>query len=418
MKTLKTLLLIVAALTFCTMQARTYSVSDIPNVHLADSTRFVSNPDSILSGVGEAMTNDLLHNLMQQTSAEVVCVAVNDIDGDIDDFATDLFRDWGIGKKDKNNGLLLLIVNDRREVVIRTGTGLEGILPDGLCGSIIRANITPRFREGDYDGGTYGALSDIAGIISSPEAREEVMSKYRNNEGADGIDPGANLFRLYLSICAVIAIICLAILLVAFLSAIKVTRYEKYQKANDIYPMFLFATFIGLGFPLVALIPLLIWRHRLRYGARRCAGCGTKMQLVDEESDNDYLTHAQDIEEKVGAVDYDVWRCPNDGETEVIPYIQRKSTYTVCPVCHARTMRVVSDRTTVTPTTFRTGMRVVERRCMNCGHNDEDYHTIPKVAPIIILGGGGGRGGGGFGGGGGGSFGGGFTAGGGARGGW
>lgn len=417
MKTLKTILLIAAALICCTLQARTYSVSDIPNVHLADSTRFVSNPDGILSAEGEATADALLHNLMQQTSAEVVCVAVDDIDSDIDDFATDLFRDWGIGKKDNNNGLLLLIVNDRHEVVIRTGTGLEGILPDGLCGSIIRANITPRFREGDYDGGTIGALADIAGIISSPEAREEVMSKYRNNEEADG-DVATDLFRFYLSICGVITLICLALLLVTVLSTAKVTRYEKYLKANDIYPILLFASFIGLGMPLVALVPLLLWRRKLRYGTHLCTGCGTKMQLVDEVRDNDYLTRAQDIEEKIGAVDYDVWRCPNDGETEIIPYIQRKSSYTVCPVCHARTMRVVSDRITVQPTTFRTGMRVVEKRCMNCGYDDSDYHTLPKTLPVIIPGGGGGRGSGGFGGGGGGSFGGGFTAGGGARGGW
>ncbi len=80
-------------------------------------------------------------------------------------------------------------------------------------------------------------------------------------------------------------------------------------------------------------------------------------------------------------------------------------------------MRVVSDRITVQPTTVHTGMRVVTRECLNCGYSDDDIHTLPKVAPVIIVGGGGGsgRGGGGFGGG---SFGGGFTAGGGASGGW
>ena len=151
------------------ISAATYTVNSVPNVQIADSTRFVSNPDGILSEDAEERANGILRQLRQNTSAEVVCVAVDDIDTDIDDFATDLFRTWGIGKKDKNNGVLLLIVKDQRKVVIRTGTGVEGLLLDGLCGSIIRANITPRFREGDYDGGTLGALADISGILSTPK---------------------------------------------------------------------------------------------------------------------------------------------------------------------------------------------------------------------------------------------------------
>ncbi|MCM1310406.1 MAG: TPM domain-containing protein [Bacteroides sp.] len=400
----------------CTCTAATYSVSTVPNVHLADSTRFVSNPDGILSANAVAAADSNLQNLMHQTSAEVVCVAVDNIDSDIDDFATNLFRSWGIGKKDKNNGLLLLIVKDQRQVVIRTGTGLEGLLPDGLCGSIIRANIIPNFRKDDYDTGTLGALSDIASILSNPEARQEIQSKYANNSTDSGSD--FNLFGFYLTICAVIAAICLVWVLTVMISSTKLTRYQKYLKADSIYSTMLFASFIGLGLPLIAFIPLARWRHQLRRGKHLCPDCGTRMKLVDEKHDNDYLNHAQDIEEKIGAIDYDVWLCPNDGETEIIPYIQKSSAFTECPICHARTMRVVSDRTTVQPTTLHTGTRVVEKRCLNCGFDDNEYFTLPRVVPIVVGGvGGGGRsgGGGGFGGG---SFGGGFTAGGGASGRW
>lgn len=407
---LSTLLYFVAA------TAATYSVKDIPNVHLSDSTRFVTNPDGILSPDAEAQANAMLQQLMQQTSAEVVCIAVDDIDNDIDEFATELFRSWGVGKKDKNNGLLLLIAKDRRQVVIRTGLGIEGLIPDGLAGSIIRANITPRFRRGDYDGGTLGALADISGILSTPEAREEIMSKYANNDG-ENRSSDMDMFGLYLWLCGVVTLICLGFVVATMLTSSKLTRHDRYLKANTLFSPLLFASFLGLGMPLIALIPLAIWRHRLRYGKHLCPDCGTRMTLIDEEHDNDYLTRSQDIEEKVGAIDYDVWRCPKDGETEIIPYIQKSSAFTECPVCHARTMRVVSARTTVQPTEFRTGTRVIQSRCLNCGFDDNQYITLPKVMPVIIIGGGGGgrSGGGGFGGG---SFGGGTTAGGGASGGW
>lgn len=417
MKQLRIILSALMVIWATALMGATYGIDDVPNVHLADSTRFVSNPDGILSKEAEGRINAQLQKLMRETSAEVVCVSVDDIDGDPDDFATALMRKWGVGKRDTNNGVMLLIVKNQRRVVIRTGIGAEGLLPDGLCGSIIRKNITPRFRKGDYDGGTEGAIADIAGILSTPEAREEIMSKYANNDGAgDGND--TNLFGLYLGICAIIALLCLGWLLTTAATSRGKTRYQRYLAANELYTPLLFASFLGLGMPLIAFIPLALWRHHLRRGKHLCPDCGTAMQLIDEEHDNDYLSHSQDIEEKIGAVDYDVWRCPNDGETEVIPYVQKSSAYRECPVCHARTMRVVSDRTTVQPTTVSGGMRVVTRQCLNCGHVDDEIHHLPKLAPpVVIVGGPGSRGGGG-GGFGGGSFGGGFTAGGGASGGW
>lgn len=413
----KCLLLLIIGLTSLSISAATFSVSDVPNVHLTDSTRFVSNPDGILSPAAEAQANDLLRKLMRETSAEVACVVVDDITDEPDDFATDLFRRWGIGKKDNNNGVLVLIAKDRRRAVIRTGTGVEGLLPDGLCGSIIRANMIPNFRAEDYDTGTLGALADISGILSTEEARNEVMSKYANN--ADESDnAGEVLFNLYLGLSAIIAGIAVIFSIAVYLSSRNRTRYQKYIEANKLYAPLMFASFLTLGMALVAFIPISLWRHRLRRGTHRCPTCSAKMNLIDELHDNDFLTRAQDLEEQIGAVDYDVWQCPADGTTEIIPYIQQSSHYTECPVCHARTMRVVSDRITVQPTSRRSGTRVVTRQCLNCGHINDEYHTLPKIAPVIIAGGSGISGGGSGGGFGGGSFGGGFTAGGGASGGW
>lgn len=403
------------------VSAAGYTVEQVPNVHLADSTRFVTNPDGVLSPRAEAQLNDMLRTLMRETSAEVLCVAVDNIDEsrDIDTYATELFRTWGIGKKDKNNGLLLLIAKDQHRFVFRTGNGLEGLLPDGLLGSITRRQMIPRFKENDYDGGTIAALSDVCGILSSPEARQEVMSKYENNarEGH-----GGSMFRLYMYLCAFLAIGCLGWVIITGWRSSGLKRFDRYQEADKLYTPLLFASFIGLGLPLVAFVIVALWRHRLRRGTHLCPDCHTKMNLVDEEHDNDYLQHSQDIEERIGAVDYDVWLCPKCGETEIIPYVQKSSAFTECPVCKARTFHVVSDRTVKQPTTHSTGLRVVTYRCVNCGFEDTDNHTLPKVTaapPIIILpGGGGGRGGFGGGGFGGGSLGGGTTSGGGVSGGW
>lgn len=404
---------VIAALSCC---GATYSVKDIPNVHIADSTRFVSNPDGILSPQGEAEINRALRQVHAQTSAEFVVVTVDDLDRDIDEFATALFRDWGLGKKDTNNGLLLLISKDSHEMVFRTGGGVEGLLPDGLLGSIIRKEIAPRFREGDFDGGVLAGVNKVNEILLDPDARAEIMSRYANDATDDNV--GEDLFIFYLYLCAFMAIISLLMLGSALLGSRGKDRYAKYQAVNKIYPGVLFMSFIGLGMPLIALLPLLFIRHRLRRGPHYCQKCGTAMQLIDEQHDNDFLSRAQDLEEQIGSIDYDVWVCPRDGETEIIPYVQRSSAYGECPVCHARTYRVVSDRIVRRPTTTHEGLRRITSQCVNCGHEGDETRTIPRETPkvVVIPGGTGGSGGGGsFGGG---SFGGGFTAGGGARGGW
>lgn len=397
--------------------ARTYSVKEIPNVHIADSTRFVSNPDGILSPEGEARINQALREVHSATSAEFVVVIVDELNEDIDEFATNLFRDWGLGKKDTNNGLLLLVSKNERQMVFRTGGGMEGLLPDGYLGSVIRKEIAPNFREGDYDGGVLNGVSSVNEVLMRPEAREEIMSRYANDSAAGDFGEDT-LFKLYLTLCALVAIAALGLLGIALVRTRGKDRYTRYQAVNKIYPTVLFMTFFGLGMPLVALIPLLILRHRFRRAPHYCQLCGTSMTLIDEQHDNDFLTRAQDLEEQIGSIDYDVWVCPKDGQTEIIPYRQRASAYKECPVCHAMTYGVVSDQITQQPTTRREGVRRITMRCLNCGHEDNEYRSIPrKSEPVVLVlpGGGGSGGGGGIGGG---SFGGGFTAGGGARGGW
>ena len=114
--------------------AATYTVDQVPNVHVADSTRFVSDPDGILSPEDLSRADAIMRDIRRQTSAEAVVVVVGDIEGgDIDAFATDLFTKWGLGKSDVDNGLLILVAKDLRRAAIRPGYGLEGVVPDMVC---------------------------------------------------------------------------------------------------------------------------------------------------------------------------------------------------------------------------------------------------------------------------------------------
>lgn len=133
------------------------TVDRVPNVHVADRTRYVSNPSGVLSDAAVASLDRQLGEIWKSTSAEVVIVAIDRIDGDMtpEEFATALFEKWGIGKADNDNGLLILVSRGDRAAQIRTGYGLEGVLPDIVAGRILRNDMFPRFREGDYDGGVH-----------------------------------------------------------------------------------------------------------------------------------------------------------------------------------------------------------------------------------------------------------------------
>lgn len=411
--------------------AATYTVDEIPDVHRADRRDFVADPDGIIGATDAAAISARLEALRRTTSVEAMVVAVDNIDpADPDAFATELFEHWGLGKTDKDNGLLILIVRDLRKATIRPGYGLEGVLPDITCGRIIRGTMAPEFREGLYGAGTLAAVSLICNILQNPEHSAEYLSTLPDaDDGAASDGAGDDAFAIYLSLCVAMAAVMLALLLLKLFALRGRSRYDRYVALESWRPIYLTLTFLGLGIPAVASVPLCILLGRWRNYRRDCPNCGTPMRKVDEVHDNDYLTPAQDLEERVGSVDYDVWLCPRCGETDILAYVNRRSPMTECDNCHARTAVLRVDRIMRRPTASASGRGVREYECLNCHHRQNRYYDIAPsadaavgaLAAAALLGSsrrsggfGGGFGGGSFGGG----FGGGSTGGGGATGGW
>ncbi|MEP6949368.1 MAG: TPM domain-containing protein, partial [Ginsengibacter sp.] len=96
------------------------------------------------------------------TSSAIVIVTVPDLQGyDISELALKYLRDWGIGTKDKNNGVLILVSKAERKARIETGYGMEGVLPDVTAGQIIDERMVPYFKENDYYRGFDNAVDAI-----------------------------------------------------------------------------------------------------------------------------------------------------------------------------------------------------------------------------------------------------------------
>ncbi len=160
--------------------ARTWRTGEVPNVQLADKTRYVSNPDGILSAAAVAEIDSLCGALRAQGLAEVAVAALDDIEGgDPFSFAMELFGSWGVGRKDVDNGLGILLVERLHEIRFVTGPGLEGVLPDALCKRIQLNFMLPYFREGDYSAGMVAGVAAVAELLENggldfgPEAEDD-----------------------------------------------------------------------------------------------------------------------------------------------------------------------------------------------------------------------------------------------------
>ena len=123
---------------------------------------------NILSPATEAALTTKLANLETQSQRQLVIATIPDLQGyDISDYGYQLGRHWGIGDKERNDGVVLLIAPNERKMNISVGYGVEPVLTDALSGSIMRNDITPKFKDGDFDGGvTAGAVMTQATVIA------------------------------------------------------------------------------------------------------------------------------------------------------------------------------------------------------------------------------------------------------------
>ncbi|MDO8531791.1 MAG: TPM domain-containing protein, partial [Dehalococcoidia bacterium] len=135
---------------------------------LPNPTGYVNDFANVLSPQARQGLEQTLRQIQQDTTAEVVVVTAPSLDGTtVDDYAVRLFEQWRIGKKGTDNGVLLLVAPNERDVRIEVGYGLEPVITDARASQIIRNQVLPRFREGDYDGGVTAAVASLEGYVRS-----------------------------------------------------------------------------------------------------------------------------------------------------------------------------------------------------------------------------------------------------------
>ena len=442
----KFLVLLLSSFTILSFAAG-YTVQTIPNAQTANAKAFVSNPDGILKVETEEQINVLLDSLRTQTGAEVAVVAVNSIgDADINVFSTELFAAWGLGNAKQDNGLLLLFVMDQKKVRFETGYGLEGVLPDAICKRIQTQAMIPEFKYGNYDAGMLAGVYRIVQTIRKEPVVEEAavpivwgeilplaigaylvlallvwvwmansIQKIKSNDKLT-----SNIARYKAIKTEKAAIIGLVAILIPVIGFVAILFFS-----NPIYLLLL------IPIPLTT-IPANIYGRIVMFRVRRapiaCNACDGTMHILSEKKEDAHLKLAQQFEEQLHAVDYDVFVCDKCAN-EAIFTLDKPSAYSECPKCKTKAFILESKRTIVAPTYISGGTERSSYKCKFCGYEENHNDNIPRlqggngaafaggaVAGSLFSGRGGfGGGGGGFSGGG---FGGGMSGGGGSSSGW
>ena len=159
LRTLFALLLMIAAIFACDSPVADAAGELLPK---PAQREYVVDTAGIVSAEDRAQIEKIGEELREKTKAEIVVVTVATLDGtDIESYANELFRSWGIGDAKQSNGVLLLIAKDDRKFRIEVGYGLEGEITDGRAGEILD-KMKPYFRDEKYSEGVLNAYQKLA----------------------------------------------------------------------------------------------------------------------------------------------------------------------------------------------------------------------------------------------------------------
>lgn len=146
------------------------------------------------------MLEQKLINYSDTTSTQIVVITINSLEGnDVALYATELAHKWGIGQKDEDNGVLLLVSKEDRRMTIRTGYGVEHKLTDALSRRIIENIITPAFKQGNYYQGLDEGTTAIIQIMSGEYQGE------RSDEGPKGKFPAFFIVIIFIIILMILS---------------------------------------------------------------------------------------------------------------------------------------------------------------------------------------------------------------------
>ncbi len=158
------------------------SAQDLPE----NPTGHVNDFADMLTQTEEQRLETKLRNYRDTTTTVIAIATLNNLQGyPVEEIGTRLFNNWNLWEGDKDNGILILIAKDERQMRIEVGYGLEGAVPDVMAGRIIREILTPRFKQGQFYTGLDVASSAVIQLASGEYTGQ--LTAENSSSGQDDI---------------------------------------------------------------------------------------------------------------------------------------------------------------------------------------------------------------------------------------
>ena len=281
--------------------------------------------------------NRLGDEVKRQTRGEMAVVVVGTIDGaDPREFATRLANTWGIGDRELDNGLLLFAALDDRAAEIVLGTGIDRPETRQVCEEIMQGEMVPRFRAGDPSGAfLHGATAAARRIFR--------VTPSGKSQAGNAVKPPPPS---------------------------RVPRRVRSEGPPDDSVAWLWTLLAGVGGlgGLVAFFKLV---------PPRCRECRTRMVKLGEAGDDLHLEPEEQLEEKIGSVNYDLWLCNGCGQIVKRRWPNLFSSYGTCPGCRARTKSTVSTVLRHADE-WTEGLVQVTEACVSCDYRSTHTRSTPR----------------------------------------
>ena len=155
---------------------------------LPKGTDYANDFANVLSAETEKYINFTGRAYQATDGTQIVAVTVDSLDGNsIEDYAYDMFNEWGIGSKEADNGILILLSVGDREIRVEVGDGMEGIFNDAKIGRMLDNLALPYFAENDFDSGIKNLYGGIVEVLGNPEAYVEEEPSVGEAAGTIGL---------------------------------------------------------------------------------------------------------------------------------------------------------------------------------------------------------------------------------------
>lgn len=414
-----------------------------------DRNRRVYDFAGVLSREDQRRLHDRLARMEQSGLAEGAVVLLDRLEGGtVEDYGRELGRRWRIGREGVDNGFVLLVSTQDRKWRLEVGRNLGVLLPDAAAGRLMREHLAPAFREGRYADGLEAGLTAVEARLQRAGGTEALPARRADPGPPAGIVwltllfgaaaaalafrawprgsvPGADPWRLPQMLLGFGSLGCAALgasqapgsgtgLLFLGLPPGAWALFRSLEGAWVPLPLetasrlgsraaglcaaalglvllaWLFTAPSGFMVPFVLLaVPLtLAVRGYFQRVPRRCPECGGALRWLPENEEAQFLRDEENAEQRLGSVDYDVWRCAKCSRSAVFSHLRPLAPFATCPRCQRRTL---ARRTLMEPAAgiWGSGWAREIDDCQNprCGYRDERRREVESGG---LLGGGGG----------------------------